>query len=37
MTHDVEFLWFQDCPNHEAARALLHDVIDDVGAEDDRQ
>jgi len=30
VTHDVEFLWFQDCPNQEAARALLHEVIDDV-------
>lgn len=30
VAHEVEFLWFQDCPNHEAARALLHEVIDDV-------
>jgi hypothetical protein len=30
VTHEVELLWFQDCPNHEAARALLYEVIDDV-------
>ena len=28
--HEVEFLWFQDCPNHEAARALLYEVIQKV-------
>jgi hypothetical protein len=41
--HYVEFLWFQDCPNHAAARALLQEVvaavapgtpIDDVDATD---
>ena len=30
VAHQVEFLWFQDCPNHETARELLHEVIDDV-------
>lgn len=30
MTHVVAFLWFQDCPNHEVARAILREVIDDV-------
>jgi hypothetical protein len=30
VTHQVEFLWFEDCPNHDAARAMLHEVIDDV-------
>ena len=25
--HDVELLWFADCPNHPAARALLHEVV----------
>jgi hypothetical protein len=25
--HAVDFLWFADCPNHAAARALLDDVI----------
>ena len=30
MAHEVEFLWFQGCPNHEAARAILDEVIDDV-------
>jgi hypothetical protein len=30
VAHEVEFLWFQDCPNHEAARAILHEVIDEV-------
>ena len=24
---NVEFLWFQDCPNHETARTLLHDLL----------
>lgn len=28
MATDIELLWFQDCPNHEAARALLHEVVD---------
>lgn len=23
----IELLWFDDCPNHESARALLKDVI----------
>jgi hypothetical protein len=26
----VEFLWFDGCPNHEAARALLDEVIAEV-------
>jgi hypothetical protein len=26
----VEFLWFSGCPNHEQARALLRQVIDEV-------
>jgi hypothetical protein len=26
----VELLWFRDCPNHEDARRLLHDVIAEV-------
>lgn len=30
MTHEVEFLWFQGCPNHKAARAILDEVIHDV-------
>jgi hypothetical protein len=30
MTHDVELLWFSDCPNHPAARSMLADVIDDL-------
>lgn len=24
----VELLWFSDCPNHEAARRLVHTLID---------
>ncbi|HUY98766.1 MAG TPA: hypothetical protein VMU89_00345 [Thermomicrobiaceae bacterium] len=24
---EIEFLWFSDCPNHAAARALLVDVL----------
>jgi hypothetical protein len=27
VTHTVELLWFSDCPNHPAARAMLEDVI----------
>ena len=27
----VEFLWFQDCPNHEDARRLLRDVLRENG------
>ncbi len=27
----IEFLWFDDCPNHIAARALLDDVLADHG------
>jgi hypothetical protein len=30
VAHEVEFLWFQDCPNHEAARAILEEVIHEV-------
>jgi hypothetical protein len=30
MTPTVELLWFSDCPNHPAARALLQEVIADV-------
>jgi hypothetical protein len=29
-TPRIELLWFDDCPNHEAARALLRLVVDDV-------
>ncbi len=27
----IEFLWFDDCPNHESARALLDAVLADRG------
>jgi hypothetical protein len=27
MTRSVELLWFSDCPNHEAARRLLGEVL----------
>ncbi len=27
----VELLWFADCPNHEDARRLLHEVLDQRG------
>ncbi len=27
MTHDVELLWFSDCPNHATARRMLEEVI----------
>jgi hypothetical protein len=25
--HEVELLWFDDCPNHPAARTLLHELV----------
>ncbi len=30
MTPRIELLWFDGCPNHEAARAMLNDVIGDL-------
>jgi hypothetical protein len=30
MSQTVELLWFSDCPNRTAARALLEEVIEDV-------
>ncbi len=27
MTHEVELLWFADCPNHTTARQMLQEVI----------
>ena len=30
MSQTVELLWFSDCPNRPAARALLEEVIADV-------
>jgi hypothetical protein len=30
VTHDVELLWFSDCPNHAPARRMLEDVIADL-------
>lgn len=30
MTHEVELLWFADCPNHVAARRMLEEVIAEV-------
>jgi hypothetical protein len=26
----VELLWFQDCPNHRVARALLHELLSEL-------
>ncbi len=28
----IEVLWFEGCPNHEAAEALLHSVLNEYGA-----
>jgi hypothetical protein len=28
---DIELLWFEDCPNHPAARELLQDVLAERG------
>ena len=30
MTHHVELLWFRGCANHQAARRLVQDVIDEL-------
>lgn len=30
VVHEVEFLWFQDCPNRVAARAILDEVIQEA-------
>lgn len=27
----VELLWFDDCPNHEAAATMLREVLDEAG------
>jgi hypothetical protein len=27
---DVELLWFSGCPNHVAARTLLHELLDEI-------
>lgn len=27
----IELLWFEDCPNHEAAELMLRDALDDAG------
>ena len=29
----IEFLWFDDCPHHTAARALLSEVLAERGVE----
>lgn len=29
----IEFLWFDDCPNHTAARRLLDEVLSDLGVD----
>ena len=26
----IELLWFQDCPSHEAARALVRELVDAI-------
>lgn len=31
----IEFLWFQECPNHQAARELLREVLQSKGMPDD--
>lgn len=28
---NVELLWFDDCPNHEAAEAMVRDVLREAG------
>lgn len=29
----IELLWFEGCPNHATARRLVHDFLEDLGAE----
>ncbi len=29
----IELLWFEDCPNHDGARALISDVMVELGIE----
>lgn len=31
----IELLWFQDCPNHPGARALIEDVVAELGVRAD--
>jgi hypothetical protein len=31
--HDIELRWFSDCTNHEAARALLREVVAELSPE----
>lgn len=31
----IEILWFQDCPNHPAARALVDEVVAEFGVRAD--
>ncbi len=28
---EIEFLWFENCPNHREARRLIDDVLADLG------
>ena len=28
--HDIELLWFADCPNHRTARGLLEEVVEEL-------
>lgn len=30
MTHEVELLWFADCPNHPVARQMLEAIIAEI-------
>ena len=32
-TLDIEFLWFEGCPNHVAARRLLREALEETGVE----
>lgn len=31
--HDIELLWFADCPNHVTARTLLREVVAELAPE----
>lgn len=30
----IELLWFDDCPNHEAAESMLHEVMLELGLDE---
>jgi hypothetical protein len=31
--YEIELLWFEDCPNYQAARHMIDEVVAEVGAQ----